>query len=326
MSRLKVGTVRIAAIAGMPSRQIAAASVKSVKRRFVASARQSAVVAKPRCVLNVFPIVLIVMMPTVAAASNAALTVGLIRALNVSITTKGAQTVSKKKTCPTNWHVPKPKRPVLRFTPTAWAKLIYLRDAGGTEIGGFGIAAADDLLRVENVALVRQTCNAVHVEFDDESVADLFDALVDEGRRPEEFGRIWIHTHPASSADPSRTDEVTFDRAFGQAHWAVMFILARGGQTYARLRYNLGPGAEVSLPVEVDYSRPFAGCDRPVWQAEYDRCVRTKLPVPAKISNPRRLPPPDDGLGSDWYETWEHYVDESLDPTLETFYEYDREL
>ena len=28
--------------------------------------------------------------------------------------------------------------PVLRFSPTAWAKLLFLRDAGDTEIGGFG--------------------------------------------------------------------------------------------------------------------------------------------------------------------------------------------
>jgi hypothetical protein len=30
---------------------------------------------------------------------------------------------------------------MLRFTPTAWAKLLYLRDAGQSEIGGFGMAA-----------------------------------------------------------------------------------------------------------------------------------------------------------------------------------------
>ena len=32
-----------------------------------------------------------------------------------------------------------PSEPVLRFTPYAWAKLLWLRDAGPTEIGGFGI-------------------------------------------------------------------------------------------------------------------------------------------------------------------------------------------
>ena len=39
----------------------------------------------------------------------------------------------------------------LRLTPYAWAKLIYLRDLGETEVGGFGITAADDLLLVEGL-------------------------------------------------------------------------------------------------------------------------------------------------------------------------------
>jgi hypothetical protein len=30
---------------------------------------------------------------------------------------------------------------VLRFSPTAWAKLLYFRDRGETEIGGFGVTA-----------------------------------------------------------------------------------------------------------------------------------------------------------------------------------------
>jgi hypothetical protein len=49
--------------------------------------------------------------------------------------------------------------PPLRLTPTAWAKLVYLRDAGPTEIGGFGITPSDDLLLVEDIQLVRLTAN-----------------------------------------------------------------------------------------------------------------------------------------------------------------------
>ena len=160
-----------------------------------------------------------------------------------------------------------------------------------TEIGGFGLAAQDDLLLVEDVRLVLQTCTATHVEFDDTSVADLFDDEVDAGRPPEQFARLWLHTHPGNSAEPSRTDEQTFARAFGGTDWALMFILARGGQTYARLRYHLGPGADVQLPVEVDYSRPFAASNEALWQSEYDRCVRLELP-PAKVTDLRLLPAP----------------------------------
>ena len=128
--------------------------------------------------------------------------------------------------------MPKPK---LRFSPTAWAKLLSLRDLGPTEVGGFGITDAGDLLHVRDIAIVPQRCNEVFVAFDDTAVAEFFDDQIDEGRQPEQFARIWIHTHPGNSAQPSSVDVETFDRVFGRCDWAVMFILARGGQTFAQL-------------------------------------------------------------------------------------------
>jgi hypothetical protein len=107
------------------------------------------------------------------------------------------------------------------------------------------------------------------VAFEDDSVADFFDRQVDAQRSLETFGRIWIHTHPGDSPLPSSTDEKTFARVFGGAHWAVMFILAQGGHTYARLRFNVGPGLEIEIPVAQDYTQPFDGCDPAAWEAEY---------------------------------------------------------
>lgn len=162
----------------------------------------------------------------------------------------------------------------LRFSPTAWAKLVYLRDAGPTEIGGFGITPADDLLLVEDIQLVRQACTVTSVEFDDAAVADLFDTLVDQGLRPEQFARIWIHTHPGLSASPSSVDGTTFRSVFGRCDWSLMFILARGGATYARLQFTAGPGAALRLPVRIDWRRPFAGTNESAWQTEYGVCVQ----------------------------------------------------
>jgi hypothetical protein len=68
---------------------------------------------------------------------------------------------------------------------------------------------------------------------------------------------------------PSRTDEETFHRAFGRAEWSVMFILACGGQCYARLRFGVGPGGALEIPVAVDYSLPFAASDFVSWGEEY---------------------------------------------------------
>jgi proteasome lid subunit RPN8/RPN11 len=167
---------------------------------------------------------------------------------------------------PKLWQTP---TPTLRFTPTAWAKLEFLRDCGNTEIGGFGITSKDDLLLVQDVRLINQICTEVSVEFDDHAVADFFDEQVDGGRKPDEFARVWLHTHPGDSAQPSGVDEETFARCFGRSDWAVMFILAKYGETYARLRFNVGPGGSLEIPVRVDFKQPFAGANHEAWTDEY---------------------------------------------------------
>lgn len=202
---------------------------------------------------------------------------------------------------------------MLRFSPTAWAKLLYLRDLGDTEIGGFGIADADDLLFVDDIGVVLQTCTYTHVAFDDVAVADFFDVQVDLGRRPEQFGRIWIHTHPGNSAEPSSVDEATFTRVFGSSDWALMFIIARGGATYARLRYNCGPGADLEIPVDVDYRRAFAAADFSAWDCEYLAKVQVWKPEPVELANSKRLTTADLFDDDWWPDAWNDYADFSLE-------------
>ena len=208
-----------------------------------------------------------------------------------------------------------PEDPILRFTPTAWAKLQYFCHAGSTEIGGFGITAVDDPLLVEEFVTVEQCCSEVTVRFDDAAVADFFENQVDLGRKPEQFARIWLHTHPGSSPIPSGTDEQTFMRVFGKCDWAVMFILAQANKTYARLRFNVGPGGDLELPVQVDYSRPFAASDHEAWLAEYDLHVSAE-----KFMSDPFLPRPagsaaDLATGNSWFgqqfeglEPWERQM------------------
>jgi proteasome lid subunit RPN8/RPN11 len=162
----------------------------------------------------------------------------------------------------------------LRFNPWAWAKLSYLRDLGPTEIGGFALTDSGDPLLVTDVRLVRQVAGPASVAFDDTSVADFFDDQIDRGRRPEEFARIWVHTHPSGSARPSSVDEATFERVFGGCDWAVMAILSRTRETYARVRFAAGPGGSVELPLEVAFEAEFCGSDHAAWRAEYEACVQ----------------------------------------------------
>ncbi|MCG6156329.1 hypothetical protein [Rubinisphaera margarita] len=200
----------------------------------------------------------------------------------------------------------------MRFSPTAWAKLLFLRDYGDTEVGGFGISAADDLLLIEDIQLVRQTCSWAHVAFEDDAVAELFDEQVDAGRKPEQFARVWIHTHPGDCPQPSGVDEETFERVFGNADWAVMFILARGGDCYARLRFNSGPGGETELSVELDYGREFNGSDFDSWEIEYLQSVDVEVvqkiakrpAVTNKSSGDVRDQPQELACSVDWEDEW----------------------
>ncbi|HBG27914.1 MAG: hypothetical protein A2Y10_16465 [Planctomycetes bacterium GWF2_41_51] len=161
------------------------------------------------------------------------------------------------------------KKPMLRFSPTAWAKLLFMRDMTHNEVGGFGITKPDDLLFVTDFALVKQKVTSISVSFDDEAISGFFEDQVAAGRKPHEFARHWIHTHPGASPEPSLTDERTFERVFGSSDWAVMAIIAQDGNIYARLRFNTGPGGEVKIPVYVDYDCEFAGSDTDLWIQQY---------------------------------------------------------
>ncbi len=136
---------------------------------------------------------------------------------------------------------------------------------------------------MEDVQLVRQRCTSVFVEFDDESVADFFDQQVDAGRSPEQFGRIWIHTHPGESPSPSDTDEDTFDRCFGVVDWAVMFILAREGKSYARMRFNAGPGTQQRIRCRSDFDCRYPAADWEAWLDEYDENVLPFDPYQSRL-------------------------------------------
>ncbi len=216
-----------------------------------------------------------------------------------------------KKKRPTR-KCPTPSVTALKFSPHAWSKLLFLRDIGETEVGGFGITSADEPLYVEDLSLVKQSCTWSHVSFDDESVADYFDDQVDQGRVPDQFARIWIHTHPGDCPLPSVTDEETFCRVFGESDWAIMFIIAREGQCYARLRFNVGPGGELDIPIDIDWGSAFHGSDFEAWNREYNACVHASGTVADSgeafgtdlVESPFRHE-----LDLDWCQSWFDYVD-----------------
>jgi hypothetical protein len=145
--------------------------------------------------------------------------------------------------------------PALWIAPLAWLKLRLFLHAGPTEVGFFGVSTEDDLLYIQDLAVPKQTVSGASVSFDDESVADHFETCVEAGIPPARCGRVWIHTHPGRSPNPSTVDEETFDRVFSSCDWAVMAIVARGGASYCRLSFATGPGGSSEIPILVDWER-----------------------------------------------------------------------
>ncbi len=154
----------------------------------------------------------------------------------------------------------------MKFDQSAWDKLCYLRDRGQTEVGGFAVSHDNDLLHVREIHLVPQETTSVTVKFADEGVADFTENMFEEGIEPRQCLRIWWHTHPGNSATPSFVDEETFEKVFGKCDWSIMFILAKGGEYYARLQLRGGSlEGSVILPVQVQRDVYYD----PEWEEEY---------------------------------------------------------
>jgi proteasome lid subunit RPN8/RPN11 len=204
-----------------------------------------------------------------------------------------------------------------------------MRDMTDNEVGGFGITEADDLLFVTDVVLVKQKVTCVSVSFEDESVADHFEDQVEAGRQPEQFARVWVHSHPAESPEPSGTDEATFERVFGRCDWAIMFVIARIGSTFARLRFNAGPGGEVKIPVCVDYSCEFDAADFELWEQQYRANVieDNSFSLTGKSKNaPEQQVAATEMFGSDGFEETSFLSGQDLLTEIDLMEPMEREL
>jgi len=162
----------------------------------------------------------------------------------------------------------------LVFTPRTWAKVVYLRDRGKSEVSGFGISHPDDPFRIIDFRLVPQVNTAAFTEFLDKALANYVeDMAIDEKIGPARCMRIWIHTHPNMTPTPSGHDEETFKRVNSASSWGIMCIIANDKE-YARLRVNNveGMSGERELRVCYDIRTPFEGVtveDYEAWEKEY---------------------------------------------------------
>jgi len=173
----------------------------------------------------------------------------------------------------------------LRFTAHAYAKLLWMRDRGDTEVAGYCVTGTEDPLLVTDFCLVKQKCTCASFDLDPDDGADFVDKMSDAGFMPWQFQRILAHSHPGTSASPSSTDEKNFKNAFTAPDWAIMLIIAEGGEIYCRLKFNVGPGGTKNLKVSVDFSQGFRGSDPEAWETEYKaKVVEQKFRMTGKES------------------------------------------
>lgn len=127
----------------------------------------------------------------------------------------------------------------LKFLPEVFRTLKTLCAHYDHEIGCFGITSPDDPLLVIDLAFPKQKVSATEVDFDEDDVSRIVTEYAMKGHPADQITNIWIHTHPGSSAKPSGTDEKTFANSYSSQPLAVMFILAKGGETFTRIRTTI---------------------------------------------------------------------------------------
>ena len=180
-------------------------------------------------------------------------------------------------------------KPVLQFSPYAWRKLLFLRDISQNEVCALGISDKNSPLHVVDLVVPKQPVSEVSCNLDMDSVADIYADFAEQNKPVEEFGRVWLHTHPGTSSQPSGTDERTFATNYGNCEWGVMFILARNGSTYSRMSLSAFD-LQLLTDVVINWNTAFpASCEKE-WAAEYTKAVSQK-PVYVPLIQPHSAHP-----------------------------------
>ena len=153
--------------------------------------------------------------------------------------------------------------PSLVLTSYSYQKLRYWEVLSGkNEISCFGVAfSQDNLLRVNELYLPKQIVTPSHTDPTEEGIATMYDELGQAKFPPNQFARIWIHTHTFTAPNktgislPSPVDFNTCREVFTGCDWFIMLI--KGGEEFTCYLYLLGAlPVRLVLKVIVDYTDP----------------------------------------------------------------------
>lgn len=215
-----------------------------------------------------------------------------------------------------------PTKPGFRFTPYAYQKLLYFLHIGDTEVGGFGILDEEDPSVIIDFCLVKQECTSATVDLMD--LDKYVDEMVDEGISPNRSFRVWIHTHPGSSPNPSSTDWKTFNELMENYPWFAMLIIDRSHNTYGYLKLTQGPGLSKQVDISIDWNYPCQEIDFQELDNEYCEKV-TEKKIKIKSSPKGKYDKgyeninwsPNDALANRWGSSNHNYLNTKEDFDLD---------
>ena len=150
------------------------------------------------------------------------------------------------------------------MAPRAYWRLQWLCHRTENEVSTMGVLAPErNPFEIGDVILVKQEVSPVHVDLDMTWWADKqVELYEDHGIQPWQTS-VWIHTHPSGVRGPSSIDLETMEGSFGAWSFAIMLVLTRDGQFYARLdfdhEFSGGCLGRFQVPCKVDVAWSEAG-------------------------------------------------------------------
>jgi hypothetical protein len=163
------------------------------------------------------------------------------------------------RTAPAPLPASRPAVPRLRLDPLAWLKLQFFATTWDCAVGGFGLSTGEDPFHVERFTTVPQHATRDAVHFVDAGAGA--GAVARARRRPRRRrprprfrpSRVLILTHAGTDPAPTEADEALFAATFGHLDWSALLVVARDGDTFARLSLTSGPIRTVPLTIEIDW-------------------------------------------------------------------------
>jgi len=153
---------------------------------------------------------------------------------------------------------------ILNIPPHVMTKLHTWRGWGPSEVTGFFVSSKENVLDIIDAELVRAACSSVSVDITSEELLEFYQRMAEKGIYPSQL-RVWWHTHPKMTADPSHIDFDTFDELNQDRALGVMYILGEDHETCHLSIRDKETGLESIEEIKISHQSVNSS-----WQLDYE--------------------------------------------------------